>query len=136
MIDDQFSKFYNEGPAPQAGIKNPRTGLREETGTAYRKELRDEESHRKEEITKRIILQLMQNEYGREWIYDLLNICNVFGNPYTTDPLRTAFNCGALYIGNGLYETIRKFSIKEYSIMIEEEYDRQRRWEDLAADKK
>lgn len=136
MIEDPLSRFYDEGPAPQAGIKNPKTGIRSELDTAYKKQIRDEEAKRKTEISKRIVLQLMQNEYGREWILDFLNTCNVFGNPYTTDPLRTAFNCGALFIGNAVHDSIQKYAMDEYMTMLTESRDREERWNDMAADGK
>lgn len=135
-IDDPLAKFYDEGEAPQAGEKNPVTGLREEHGTAGKQKLREEEGERKNSVTKRIIVQLMQDDLGREWLYDLLMSCNVFGTPFTHDPLLTAFNSGALHIGNQIKESLQRYAIKEYGLLLEEGWERGKLWEDVAADKK
>src|ERR1700722_18103433 len=58
------------------------------------------------ELRRRTIQMLMATDQGREWLYDLLHGCNVFGTPFNPDTHATAFNCGALYIGRKLEDDI------------------------------
>jgi hypothetical protein len=135
VIDDPLARFYDTGPAPQAGVKNPVTGLREQTDVAHKQELRAAETKRKGDVNKRIISQLMQNDLGREFIYDLLATCNVFGTPFNADPQLTAYNSGALFIGRLIEDWIKKYSMQEYGVMLMEGLEREKTWADLAADK-
>lgn len=136
MIHDPLSQFYDEGPAVQSGVKNPITGVREELGTAHKQKIREDEGKRKNDVNKRVITSLMQDQLGREWIHDELITCNVFGTPFTNDPLLTAYNSGALFRGKLLEAQIKKYAIKEYFIMLEEANDREAMWNSEAADKK
>ena len=136
MIEDPLSRFYDEGTAQQAVIKNPTTGLRESTETAYKKELRANEAQRKQDVAKRIITYLMQSDLGREWLHDKLTICNIFGSPFTPEPITTAYNSGALWIGRLIEDEIKRYSIREYIVMMEEAINRQAEWDSKAADKK
>lgn len=135
-IDDPIARFLDEEQSRNAGVRNPTTGIREEHDTAQRQRLRADEGKRKNEVIKRIILNLMQGELGREWLFDLLTTCNVFGTPFTADPVATAYNSGALYIGRMIENDIKKFAIKEYGAMLEEGWDRSKMWDDVAADGK
>lgn len=135
MIEDPLARFYDEGPAPAAGVKNPITGIREETGTAHKQHLRSEEGKRKQQVSKRIITQLMQNDIGREWLYDLLSQCNVFGTPFVLDPISTAYNSGAMHIGRIIESSIKRHSIKEYTAMCQEGLEREMLWDLTVADK-
>ena len=136
VFDDPLARFYGEQPAPQSGVKNPTTGIRETNDTAHHKKLQEDETIRKSEVRKRAIVYLMQNDIFREWLYDLLHTCNVFGTPFTTDPVMTGYNSGALFIGRLIEDDIKRFSIDEYTIMLREAWDRQQTWENIAADKK
>lgn len=133
-IYDPLARF--DEVSPSAGIKNPTTGIRETIDTAHRAKLRDDESKRKSQVSKHVIIDLMQSENGREWLYDMLHSCNVFGTPFTAERAMTDYNCGALFIGRLIESDMKQFSFKEYLLMLEEAYDRQKQWEDLAADKK
>lgn len=134
-FEDPLKKFYKEDEPPTAGTKDPVTGLRATNDTIDKAKLRTDEGKRKSEVAKRIITYLMNDEYGREWLYDMLTTCNVFGTPFAGDPVLTAYNSGALYIGRLIEGEMRKFSIREYALMLTEAWEREKVWNDLAADK-
>jgi hypothetical protein len=69
---------------------------------------------------------LMATDQGREWLYDMLNGCNTFGNPFNPDTHATAYNCGALYIGQSIEQDILRFSADSYAIMRKEAMERDR----------
>ena len=75
------------------------------------------ELKRKIEIRRRTIQMLMSTDQGREWLYDILNSCNVYGTPFNPDTHATAYNCGALFIGRSLENDILNFSADSYAIM-------------------
>lgn len=134
-IPDPLAEFYNEGPSVQAGVKNPVTGIREETDTAHKQKIRQDEGKRKEDIAKRAITRLMQDDIGREWLYDELHSCNVFGTPFTADPILTAYNSGALWRGKLLEAQIKKYALSNYLLMLEEALQHEELWNEKAADK-
>ena len=134
MIDDPLGRFYGEDPAPQAGVKDPITGIRAPTDVAEKQKLREDEGKRKNEVAKRMITTLMRDDMGREWLYDILTACNIFGTPFTADPLLTAYNCGALDVGLRLDKAIKAFALDHYALMIEEGLERGKMWDDEAAD--
>ncbi len=135
-IYDPLATIYDDIPAPNSGIKDPVTGIRAEINTAERQKLRADESKRKSEVAKHVITDLMQNDLGREWLYDLMHTCNVFGTPFTADRAMTDYNSGALFIGRLVENDIKQFAFLNYLVMQEEAWNRQKKWEDLAADKK
>lgn len=135
IIDDPLARFYDEEQSRSAGVKNPQTGIREEHDLAKKQQIRVDEGRRKSEVSKRIVLGLIQDELGREWLYDILMICNVFGTPFTADPVITAYNSGALFVGRMIESDMKKFDIKSYALMIQEGLERERMWNDEAADK-
>lgn len=133
-IDDPLSRFYEEEQSREAGVKNPVTGLREEYDTAARQKKRHDEISRKSQVSKHIITQLMQQDLGREWLYDLLTSCNAFGTPYAVDPQLTAYNAGAMYVGKLIESDIKKFTPKEFFNMLEEAWTRDAIWNDEVVD--
>jgi hypothetical protein len=84
------------------------------------------EIKRKNELRRRTIQTLMATDQGREWLYDLLNMCNAFGTPFNQDTHLTAYNCGALYVGRSLEGDIINFSADSYSLMRKEALERDR----------
>jgi hypothetical protein len=136
IIDDPLARFLNEEQSRNSGVKNPQTGIREEYDTMMKQKLRNDEAKRKSEVSKRIITMLMNDDLGREWLFDRLTECNVFGTPFHVDPVLSAFNAGALHFGRMLESEIKKFSIKLYGTMIEEGLNREKIWDDHAADGK
>jgi hypothetical protein len=72
----------------------------------------------------------MHDELGREWLYDLLNICHVFDIPFT-DVL--PFNSGKTHIGKRIEADIKHHAIKMYCTMLEEGWEREKMWADSAS---
>lgn len=135
-IHDPLAAFDAETTALEAGIKDPATGIRQPVGIAERADKRREELKRKESATKRIVTRLMEDELGREWLYDKLVSCNVFGTPYVPSNTHdTAYNAGALIIGRNLEMEIKQYSPQRYFLMLEEGWQREKLWEDNVADK-
>ena len=135
IIDDPLSRFLNEENSRNAGVRNPVTGIREPYSKAEREKLRNDEIKRKSEVKKRILLMLLNDDLGREWLYDLLVTCNVFGTPFTPDDRLTAYNAGALYVGKLLEADIKRAGIREYFQMCEEGYEREVMFDDMVTDK-
>lgn len=135
LIDDPLARFFNEEQSRNAGIKNPITGFREPVDKAKQREKHADEIKRKVQVRKHILTQLLNDDLGREWLYDMLVTCNIFGTPYTVDPSLTAYNAGALYIGRLLESDIRKADIKSYFLMCQEGWDREKTWDEVLADK-
>jgi transcriptional regulator with XRE-family HTH domain len=129
-IYDPLAAFHAEEDARTAGIKNPQTGIREDAETVQHKLNQEEYAKRKKEVSKRIIIQLMHDELGREWLYDLLNICHVFDIPFTDIP---PFNSGKTHIGKRLEADIKHHAIKMYCTMLEEGWEREKMWADSAS---
>ena len=136
IIPDPLSVFDAETAAIEAGVKDPVTGIRMPYNKAEREQKRNDENKRKLQVAKHIITQLMEQELGREWLYDQLTLCNVFGTPYNpADTHLTAYNAGALIIGRGIENDIKKHSPKRYLMMLEEGWTREQLWNDEVADK-
>jgi hypothetical protein len=134
-IDDPLARFYDEEQSRNAGIKNPITGIREPYQKAEREAKRNDEIKRKSQIAKHVLTQLMEQDLGREWLYDLLNTCNVFGTPYTVDTQLTAYNAGAMFVGKMIEGELKKYCPKNYFTMCEEGWNREKIWDDVVADK-
>ena len=136
IIDDPLARFFDEEQSRNAGVKNPVTGLRESVDKAKQRENHVNEIKRKVQLKKRILTQLLNDDLGREWLYDLLITCNVFGTPYVpVDAYLTAYNAGALYIGRVLESEIKKSDARMYFLMCQEGWDRENTWNDVVADK-
>lgn len=135
MIEDPLGRIYGAQPPLETTVKNPVTGVRENIDALKRQLNREEETKRKRAVTRRVVLMLMQDELGREWLFDKLTACNLFGTPFTQDPLLTAFNSGALHIGRGIETDIKQNAPREYQAMCMEGWDREEMWASDAADK-
>lgn len=64
--------------------------------------------------------QIMGNEYGRAWLYHLIELCGPGQNPFSPDALRMAFNCGELNIGNQIVGEANVVSPELYLLMMKE----------------
>lgn len=98
-------------------------GLAPGTETPAQKK-QNENIKRKNELRRRTIQMLMATDQGREWLYDTMNGCNTFGNPFNPDTHATAYNCGALFIGQSIERDILMFSPDLYTVMRKEALDR------------
>lgn len=67
------------------------------------------------------IKAIMTVQEGRAWMLDLLNTCNIFGNPVVTgDPYFTYHNIGSQNIGKKLLQDINEAAPDEYVMMMKE----------------
>lgn len=60
---------------------------------------RIKESQRWADRKSRVILSLMATEDGRRFVREQLELAHVGSNPYNVDPIKMAFNCGELNVG-------------------------------------
>lgn len=134
-IPDPLAIFDAETIALESGIKDPITGIRQPVSKVEREAKRGGEIKRKEQLAKRVVTQLMEDELCREWLYDKLISCNVFGTPYAPSNTHdTAYNAGALIIGRNLELEIKLYSPQRYFLMLQEGWEREKLWDDNAAD--
>lgn len=134
-IDDPLARFYDEEKSRTAGVKHPVTGMREPYDKAKRDQIRTDEIKRKVQVKKRILSWLLADDLGREWLYDLLVSCNVEGTPFASTDRLTAYNAGALHVGMLLKADIKNAGIREYFLMLQEGWEREKLWDDTLADK-
>jgi hypothetical protein len=57
---------------------------------------------------------------GRKFLWWLLEIGRIGGQPYTTNALNTAFNCGELNVGQRILDRIISVSAEGYVLMMKE----------------
>ena len=133
-IDDPLSKLYGAVPPVQDTVKDPLTGVRKSIKTLERLQNRDEEIKRKKALQRRVIIQLMQDDMGREWLFDVLVSTGCFTNPFHAAPELRDFNCGAFQIGVNLQNQLKEHALREYMTMCLEGWEREDMWNDLAAD--
>ena len=67
--------------------------------------------------------QIMGSEYGRAWLFALIDLCGPGQNPFSSDAIRMAFNCGELNIGNQLIAQCNAVSPELYLLMMKENTD-------------
>ncbi len=130
IIDDPLARFYDEEQSRESGIKDPITGIRTPIDKAKQRESRNNEIKRKEEVKQRILGQLINDDLGREWLYDLLHYCGVFRSPYATDDRQMVYNSGALDVGKFIESGIKKVGIQEYFLLLKEGWEREKMWDD------
>ncbi len=135
IIDDPLARFYEEEQSREAGIKDPVTGFRTPVNKAQQREMHNDEIKRKQEVKKRILSQLLNDDLGREWLYDLLDYCGLFRTPYASNERQTVYNSGALDVGKFLESGIKKVGIREYFLMVQEGWERETMWNDAVGDK-
>ena len=65
--------------------------------------------------------RIMQDQPGRKWMHDLLEKCQMFGEPFIQgSPDGTAHNLGKQIIGKQLFADIVNHSPTEYILMMQE----------------
>lgn len=68
-----------------------------------------------------VIALLMQHQDGRAWIYELLEDCQMFGNPIVQgDTHATYANIGAANFGKKIWQDIEQAAPDECSLMLKE----------------
>ena len=75
------------------------------------------------------ISKFIEDEQGRKFLWWLLEIGRIGMQPYTSNALNTAFNCGELNIGQRILERIITVSPDGYLLMMKEN-ERERRERD------
>lgn len=65
---------------------------------------------------------LMESGAGREWIYDILDLCRVFTTPFSPgQPDMTHLLCGAQAVGHKILKDVMDASPEKFYIMTQEE---------------
>lgn len=77
-------------------------------------------SKTKDEVREEGLRQTMSSVQGRAWLYNLIEICGPGQNPFSTDALRMAFNCGELNIGNQIVADCNRIAPELYLAMMKE----------------
>lgn len=131
-INDPLSKFYEEEQSRTAGVRDPVTGIRVDADIAQNRKNRTEETKRKSQVSQRVITQLLFEENGREWLYDLLTSCHIFDIPVAEI---SKFHAGNIHVGKLVESDLKRVNIQKYNLMIQEGYERERLWNDDAADR-
>lgn len=73
------------------------------------------------QISHAVVQSLMDSMQGRQWLYDMLDMCNVFTAPFVSGkPDVTAFLSGMQAIGHIIYGEIMKAAPQHYYLMIQE----------------
>ena len=130
-IADPLAQFYEEESSRTAGVRDPITGIRVDADVADKRQNRAEESKRKAQVAKRIMTQLLFDELGREWLYDLMTSCHVFSIPVAEI---SDFNAGKICVGKQIEADSKRVNVQKYALMLQEGWDRESLWNDGAAD--
>lgn len=69
------------------------------------------------------ISALLEHRHGRRFLWWLLSIGKVGGQPYTNNALHTAFSCGELNIGNQVLDRVISTGPEGYIKMMKENAD-------------
>jgi hypothetical protein len=77
---------------------------------------------------------LLQHAHGRKTLWWLLQIGQVGQQPFSTDPYRTAFECGQLNVGQQVLARIISVSPEGYMNMMKEQADERTRRDSQLAD--
>ena len=82
----------------------------------------------REAATKKEVIQAIMGQAAcRQWLSDVLSMCNIFVTPHMSgDAHDTAFNCGKQYIGNLILADIIADSPDQYITMCRERLERER----------
>jgi hypothetical protein len=68
----------------------------------------------------RVIQTLMSTEDGRRFVREHLELARIGANPFNPDPLKTAFNCGELNIGQRFMAEVMNATPQLYMQMMAE----------------
>lgn len=67
-----------------------------------------------------VILVLMGTEEGRRFVREHLELAHVGTNPFNNDPIKMAFNCGELNVGQRFMADIMNATPQLYMLMMAE----------------
>lgn len=74
----------------------------------------------KDERMQEALRGIMQMKEGRAWIKTVLERCEPFRTPFSSDPLKMSFNCGRADIGLQLIAELHACSDELYLVMMKE----------------
>lgn len=74
----------------------------------------------KDEVREEGLRQTLSSAQGRAWLFYLIEKCGPGQNPFSSDPLRMAFSCGELNIGNLVIGEINRVAPELYLVMMKE----------------
>lgn len=74
---------------------------------------------------------LMASREGREYIWWLLSISKIGNQPFSSDPLQMAFNCGELNVGNTVLAHLLENCPDGYMQMQKEQADDDRTYSNV-----
>lgn len=69
---------------------------------------------------KETIRKMMSDEQVRNWFYELLLLCQIGRNPFSSDPLLMAHSCGEMNIGLRIRSDIETAAPELYLQMMKE----------------
>jgi hypothetical protein len=72
------------------------------------------------ELIDSAISALLQHAHGKKFLWWLLEIGRVGGQPFTANSLHTAFNCGELNVGQRILDRLISVSPEGYVDMMKE----------------
>lgn len=81
---------------------------------------RIKESQRWEDRKVRVILSLMATPDGRRYVREHLELAHVGTNPFNSDALKMAFNCGEANVGQRYMADVMNAAPQLYMQMMEE----------------
>jgi hypothetical protein len=81
---------------------------------------RIKESQRWDDRRSRVIVGIMSCEDGRRWIRETLELAHVGLNPFNTDALKMAFNCGEANVGQRIMAEVMNATPQMYMQMMAE----------------
>jgi hypothetical protein len=87
-----------------------------------RKEVREAEKLAKvrEESRRNFLIAAMSTREGRTWLYDLLEFCHLFSDPFSGQALTEAYLKGERNVGLKLFAEITQWAPDNYIQMIKE----------------
>lgn len=71
-----------------------------------------------------ILSTVMADYNGRRWMHDKLSRAHIFANPFSTDPLQMAFNCGEQNQALQDFHTLITRCPDDYVLMMKEAHER------------
>lgn len=70
-----------------------------------------------------MIKAIMDLPQGRKWIWEILTWCHVFSNPFATNAMIMAHNCGEMNIGQRMMADIMSACPDTWQQMVKENND-------------
>ena len=114
-----------EKPNPYDIFDNPVPSSSFDAADAKSVNVSRQQAARRDAVKAEVIVAIMGNEKCREWVGDLLAMCNIFMTPFEADPYSTAFNAGKQFIGNLILADIIAGSPEQYAHMCRERIERE-----------